>query len=121
MLGVVLRPAFETRLRLHFLQTNNNFDNDLAWFALRNTVYASGCRIEMTRRDFSLPDIQRCSWNFFEKALSVHSELLFTATGLMAVEALAAMVFYLLCSLYSGANLFVLLELLCRRHCFSQH
>ncbi|RDW58226.1 hypothetical protein BP6252_13637 [Coleophoma cylindrospora] len=92
-LGVVFRPAFETRLRLHFMPSGDDFE-DPAWFALRNTVYASGCRIHMSQSNSSFLDTQACAWKYFEKALSVHSELLFSATGLTAVEALAAMSYF---------------------------
>ncbi|RDW90935.1 hypothetical protein BP5796_02100 [Coleophoma crateriformis] len=92
-LGLVFRPAFETRLRLHFMPSGDHFE-DPAWFALRNTVYASGCRIHMFQSNSSFLDAQACAWKYFEKALSVHSELLFSATGLTAVEALAAMSYF---------------------------
>lgn len=37
-------------------------------------------------------DAQVQSWGFFENSLSVHTELLYTPTGMMAVQALALMV-----------------------------
>jgi uncharacterized membrane protein len=93
MFGVISRTVFEARLR-SYLDQDGSSDDDPAWYALRNTVYACGCRIELSRASFatSLFEAEEKAWQFFQKALSVHTELLYLPTGLMAVEALTAMV-----------------------------
>lgn len=92
VLGVVYRPDFEVRLNLHF-QTSDLQDEDVAWYALRNAVYAVGCRasgaMEGTR---SFAEVDQESLHYFYNAFSVYSDLLFTASGLMAVQALLVMV-----------------------------
>ncbi len=89
--GVVYRPEFETRLEEHF-QDGISWD-DPSWYALRNVVYASGCRTFLAKqRSVSWAEAQARSWPYFENALSVYIELLYTPTGLSAVRALAAMV-----------------------------
>ncbi|KAL6245979.1 hypothetical protein RBB50_007132 [Rhinocladiella similis] len=89
-LGILQRRSFETRLR-SFL-SGSQIDDDPAWYALRNTVYASGCRIEVSKRA-SFREAQQQSWAWFENALSVHSELLFCHTSLTGVQALALMAY----------------------------
>lgn len=87
------RQHFEARL-LHHLAQNGMTDDDPAWYALRNTVYASGYRLSSSSMPYSntFDEIQGKAWKYFEKALSVHTELLYCSTGLMAVQALTAMV-----------------------------
>lgn len=87
------KEHFEARLRRHFAQ-NDVVDDDPAWYALRNTVYASGCRLSSSNTPYSYMsgEIQGQAWRYFEKALDVHTELLYGSTGLMAVQALTAMV-----------------------------
>jgi len=93
--GVVYRPEFEARLRAHFEQ-NTSGDIDPAWYALRNTVYASGCRQFLSKsHSVTFVDAQAQAWRYFENALSVHGEILYSSTGLLAVQALAAMVRYI--------------------------
>ncbi|KAJ9636115.1 hypothetical protein H2204_005387 [Knufia peltigerae] len=89
-LGIIQRCSFETRLRT-FL-SGSQIDDDPAWYALRNTVYASGCRIELSK-SATFREAQRESWAWFENALSVHSELLFCHTSLTGVQALALMAY----------------------------
>ncbi|KAJ5756857.1 fungal-specific transcription factor domain-containing protein [Penicillium manginii] len=89
--GVVQRSNFESRLRVHF-QNSNRPDEDVAWYALRNTVYAIGRRLVVSMDgtgDFA--EIQSDSLRFFHNAFSVFSELLFRPSGLMAVQALVVM------------------------------
>lgn len=90
--GVVYRPDFEVRLDLHF-QNAGPQNEDVAWYALRNAVYAVGCRasaaMEGTR---SFAEVDQESLHYFYNAYSVYSDLLFTASGLMAVQALLVMV-----------------------------
>ncbi|KAK5051556.1 hypothetical protein LTR84_003208 [Exophiala bonariae] len=88
--GAVYRPEFETRLTQHFREAT--LDDDPSWYALRNIVYATGCRTLLSKQGIiSWQEIQHRSWPFFENALSVYVELLFTPTGLMAIRALVAM------------------------------
>lgn len=89
---VVNRAEFETRLQ--FQQSQElSFEEDPSWYALRNTVYASGCIILMSRDPtVTFAEAQECAWRYFENALSVHTDLLYTPTGILAVEALTLMV-----------------------------
>jgi hypothetical protein len=90
--GVVHRPTFEARLGSQFAQ-DADFEDDVSWFALRNTVYASGCRVILSKHaSMTFTEAQTQGWQYFENALSVHTELLYTPTGLPAVQALALMV-----------------------------
>lgn len=94
-LGIVHRPWFETRLRaLHNApgdEDETGDDGDPGWYALRNTIYAAGCRIEMSRSN-SLKDCNRDAWGYFENALSVHTEVLYFRTSMVGIQALTLMV-----------------------------
>jgi hypothetical protein len=95
--GIVYRPTFENALRTHFRKDGHNSDNDPdpGWYALRNTVYAAGCRIIEMRnagKGSRTNIMSNQSWKYFSNALSVHSDLLYYRTSLMAVQALAMMV-----------------------------
>jgi hypothetical protein len=83
---------FEARLQAHFQQ--EELDTDTAWYALRHTVFASGCKIVHTKEDRpnAFVEAQEKAWAYFENALSVHTDLLYMRTGLSAVQALLAMV-----------------------------
>jgi hypothetical protein len=88
---VVHRPEFEWQLRGHLGKGHTT--DDPACYALRNTVYASGCRLYHSAShaaNFTL--IQEEAWSYFSNALSVHSELLLRSPSLRAVRALLAMV-----------------------------
>lgn len=92
---VVDRVSFQTRLRAQFensVQSAN--EDDAAWYALRNIVYAFGCRYELGKASYSSTFIeaQRGGWAYFENAMSRHTELTFCRSGIMAVQALAVMV-----------------------------
>lgn len=90
VLGAVYRPEFETHLHLHFegLQPD-----DLAHYALRNAIYAIGCRAAaLMDNSAKFADIQQLSLRYFQNALSVYTDLLYMPSGLTAVEALIAMV-----------------------------
>lgn len=92
--GVISRPAFEARLRSHF-QHHVSAEEDTSWYALRNTVYASGCRIVLSKEhSVTFSAAQAQSWQYFENALSVLTDLQFSSTGLSAVQALIVMTFY---------------------------
>lgn len=93
LLGIVDRSTFESHLQSSLERRAVQYE-DPAWYALRYTVYASGCRIALSKQVPPVPfaEAQERAWQFFENALSVHTELLYCTTGLMAVEALIAMV-----------------------------
>lgn len=88
-LGIVHRPWFEMKLRSHFISSSSK--DDPAWYALRNIVYASGCRI-VTSKVATFHEAQQASWPFFENSLSVHTQLLYWQTTVTGVQALTAMV-----------------------------
>jgi hypothetical protein len=88
---MVYRPSFERHLRAHL--SDQVHYHDATWYALRNVVYAAGCKIY--RSDFSAAnssDIQRECRGYFGNALSVHSELLLNKPTLRSVRALLIMV-----------------------------
>ena len=87
--GIVQRSWFEARLRTHL--TNHKSDDDASWYALRNIIYALGCRYEMSRTATLLESSQR-SWSYFENALSAHTDLMFLPSSIVGVQALALMV-----------------------------
>ncbi len=87
--GVIHRPWFEAQLREQF--DSKAFNNDPSWYALKNTVYASGCRLELAKKAGFLEAYEK-SWRYFENALSVQTELLYYRTGILAVQALTVMV-----------------------------
>ena len=92
VLGVVYRPEFEARLH-RFFEENHAHDDDVAWYALRNAVYATGCRCAASvenQKDFV--EVQQESVQYFHNALSVQSDLLYMPSGLMAIQALVTMV-----------------------------
>lgn len=92
LLGVVYRPEFEAQLRLHF-QRPRSPDEDVAWYALRNAVYAVGCRAAASAgivKDFR--QTQQKSLKFFHNAFSVYTSLLYMPSGLTAVQTLVIMV-----------------------------
>ncbi|PVH76694.1 hypothetical protein DL98DRAFT_464707 [Cadophora sp. DSE1049] len=96
---VVSRSAFETRLHSHFEHGNTSaHDESASWYALRNIVYASGCRAELGKTTAGYCSTfqrgQIGGYRYFENALSRHTELMFCKTGLMAVQALVAMALY---------------------------
>lgn len=98
--GIVHRPSFEARLRTHFAspQTNQDGEEDAAWYALRNIVYAGGCRCVLGQSSSTtFVEAQEEAFRFFQNALSVFTELTFAYTGLTAVRALTLMVSPLIC------------------------
>ncbi|KIX06974.1 uncharacterized protein Z518_04950 [Rhinocladiella mackenziei CBS 650.93] len=90
---VVYRPEFEWHLRGHLENTYRN--DDPAWYALRNAVYASGCRLYHSANHAAcFTRIQDEAWRYFSNALSVHSELLLRSPSQRAVRALLAMALF---------------------------
>jgi hypothetical protein len=86
--GIVERASFEARLRAHF---SGAMPDDKAWYALRNVLWASGCRIVLSRTA-SLRIAAQTAWPLFENALSAHTEILFTRSSMMGVQSLILMV-----------------------------
>jgi len=93
--GMLIRSTFEVRLRKHFRHTQNHSSQmeDPAWFALRNTVYAIGCRCLLANSTtLTFEQAEGKAWQLFCNALSVFGELIFSHSGLTAIQALATMV-----------------------------
>ncbi|VUC32619.1 unnamed protein product [Clonostachys rosea] len=93
--GVVHRDDFEKRLQDHF-QTNPDSRSDASWYALRNTIYASGCRVSLCAESDpeSFTRSRAESWKYFENALSVHTDLLYVSSDIMSIQALMLMAFH---------------------------
>lgn len=89
--GVVKRHKFESRLRAFHSGPSKD---DQAWYALRNTVYAYGCKITLAGQLHAgaFSQAQDRAWKYFENALSVHTELIYMHSDIDAIEALMAMV-----------------------------
>lgn len=95
--GVIHRPEFEARLHAHLQPGPPTPLNDVAWYALRNIVYAAGCRqlrLKGHTDSTSYVDAQAEAFRYFQNALSVHTDLIYDLSGLEAVRALTAMTFY---------------------------
>ncbi|KIV79464.1 hypothetical protein PV11_07026 [Exophiala sideris] len=90
-LGIVHRPWFEMQLKSYFTGAIN--DADPAWYALRNVVYAFGCRIQLAKCS-SFRDATQSAWVWFENALSVHTEVLYFRTSIVGVQALTLMAYF---------------------------
>ena len=90
---VVHQPSFEARLAAHFKDGNPKDRDDPSWYALRNVVYATGCRsLRAKQLSADFHTTHRQSWQYFCNALSVYTDLLFHRTGLSSVQALTLMV-----------------------------
>ncbi|KAL6243921.1 hypothetical protein RBB50_009355 [Rhinocladiella similis] len=93
--GTVHRPSFESRLRAHFARPNSIQSDDASWFALRNTVYAAGCRALLSKNNSaSFVAANTKSHQFFMNAMSVFGEMLFGRSGFTALQAIVLMGFY---------------------------
>lgn len=88
-IGIFDRSWFEGKLQDHF--TRRPPDNDSSWYALRNTVYAFGCRIHLNKTG-SYTQAVEASLVFFRNALFVELDLLHRHSSKMSVQALALMV-----------------------------
>lgn len=92
MSGVLVRQDFENRLRRHFDPTSSPV-LDPSWFALRNTVYALGTRLLLSKRGHNPRVIHAQAGRYFEAALSVLTKLIFSpGNDLTSIQALALMV-----------------------------
>ncbi|KEF55737.1 uncharacterized protein A1O9_08487 [Exophiala aquamarina CBS 119918] len=90
-LGIVQRSCFESRLR-SFYKSSKNEDN-FSWFAMRNIIFAYGCRV-VSSKTASYSEAQQESWSYFENALSVHTEILCFRTSVMGAQALTLMAYF---------------------------
>ncbi|RVX67823.1 hypothetical protein B0A52_07751 [Exophiala mesophila] len=94
--GIVCRTVFESRLRAHFKNDQQCLlEQDSSWYALRNAVYATGCR-QLLCKDHPGPFLvgRGHGWEYFQNALSVQTELLYARNNFMAVQALAVMALF---------------------------
>ncbi|KAJ8117753.1 hypothetical protein OPT61_g1124 [Boeremia exigua] len=92
--ALVDEAQFKGKLEQNFFGNANS--DEAEWYALRNAVYASGCKVHMVQSSptNSFESSQNSSWKYFENAMSVHTELIYMRSGLMAIQALMAMAFY---------------------------
>ncbi|OQU95835.1 Fungal specific transcription factor domain-containing protein [Cladophialophora immunda] len=94
LFGAIDRRQFEARLRAH-LQDGDNSDSDPSWYALRNTIYATGTRLLLTRTGCDAKTIHESAMQYFLNALSVHTQVLFARqVDLTGVQALTIMSFF---------------------------
>lgn len=87
------RQTFEARLQQHYKQPRVA-EGDLNWYALRNTVFAIGCRLVLSPGGLSsnFAAAQKQSWSYFENSLSVHMNLVYTPSDITTIETLVLMV-----------------------------
>ena len=88
---IIDRASFESRLKMRLEGVVS--DDDAAWYALRNVVYAFGCRASTFKESVpeTWPEAQSKAWRFFENALGVHTELVYFRSDVSAVQALLVM------------------------------
>ena len=86
--GIVERSWFESRLRAHF---SGATPDNRAWYALRNALWACGCRIVLFRTS-GFREASQTSWALFENALSVLPDILFFRASMTGLQALILMV-----------------------------
>ncbi|CZR53549.1 uncharacterized protein PAC_03428 [Phialocephala subalpina] len=90
----VCRTAFEADLRAYF-NPNAKAPECPASYALRHVVYAGGKRsIIKNNSAAAFDEIHAQSWPYFENALYVHTDLLYSKCSITAVQALMAMSIY---------------------------
>ena len=90
-MGVVQQSTFESQLTAYLDGVTSHVD--IAWHALRNAIYASGCRIHLSETQ-SFHEANRLAWTYFENALALHTEILLFRTSLASVQALTVMAYY---------------------------
>lgn len=95
LFGIILRSDFEARLRETF-KRGPSAVHDPAWYALRHTVYASGCRIALSINEtpVSFNNARKQAWRLYENALAVHTDLLYGRTDITTIQALLFMAFF---------------------------
>ena len=91
---VLSRSSFEARLKNQPGASTSVDTDDPAWWAIRNTVYAAGCRMLLARLEYSstFAEAQSESWKYFKNALSVLPDLLHPRFDLEGIRALLLMV-----------------------------
>lgn len=90
-LGLIDRKEFETQLKSHYRKQKSK--SDPAWIALRNIVFAGGCRSLLARDStVSFAAAQAKAGHYFTRAVSVLTSLLVPPPKLMSVRALSLMV-----------------------------
>ncbi|OAL34609.1 hypothetical protein AYO20_06026 [Fonsecaea nubica] len=95
--GCIHRQAFEQKLRAQYeSKLPSGPAQDAAWYALRNTVYAAGCRITLSEGAYpsAFFEARTQAWRYFENALSVHTDLVYGRSGITAIQALLSMAFF---------------------------
>lgn len=92
-LGIVHQGWFEARLQAHFARSDK--DTNVAWYALRNIIYASGCRIESSK-SMSFVEAQQRSWPWFENAISTQLQLTYWHTTVSDATRIICIVWYTL-------------------------
>lgn len=90
---------------------------DWAWYALRNVIFAFGCRIRQYKKESRATwhEAQDKSWQYFENAMSVHTEILYSSSESCGVEALLMMVTLDTCMGVTCINMFTIVTF-CGRH-----
>lgn len=83
------QSVFQARLMKYYDEPN--LDQDPGWYALRNVVFAIGCKI-LTFKHHTWMEAQTQAQGYFDNALSVEADLLHGTPGLVAVQALLLMV-----------------------------
>ncbi|KAM5357363.1 hypothetical protein ACJZ2D_016339 [Fusarium nematophilum] len=89
---LINRPSFEARLVRH-IENPSPDEDDCAWFATRNIVFATGRRSLMSQ-NHSWTKSQSKAEKYFENALQIETELIHGAYGFPAIRALLAMAIY---------------------------
>lgn len=90
-LAIVHRDDFEALLREYFRGPAQK--GHLAWFALRNTVFACGYRSILVKDPgVSFSEAQVKAGRLFNYALSVLTQILLPPSSLLAIQALTLMV-----------------------------
>ena len=94
--GIISRSHFENMLQAQYSKDGQvEALNDLGWYALRNLVFAAGSRLLLVKRSPKCSKesfLSSQSWGYFLNALSIHTDLMFCRSSLMAIQALTAMV-----------------------------
>lgn len=92
--AVLNRAVFETRLKTHFESGQSGLNSDPAWYATCNVVYAAGCRVLLSRLDYSstFTEARETSQKYFTNAFSVLPALLSPRTDLEGIRAVLLMV-----------------------------
>ncbi|KAJ2893453.1 hypothetical protein MKZ38_008661 [Zalerion maritima] len=94
--AVPCRQDFMARLRVIQFEPDPDQMADKPWYALRNTVYTSGCRVSLSKESSpaAFSESRTQSWKYFENALAVHTDLVYGRTDLTWVRALLMMAFH---------------------------